>query len=67
MITARWRIPFPGSWTEDGTFHAYNETDRQLCHPTLHLVASYREPNEGSRFCPDCMKLAWNYIGETSE
>lgn len=36
-------------------FHAYDMNDNAACRPSLGLVASCEEPNEGSEFCEDCM------------
>lgn len=38
-------------------FHAYDSSDDVACHPAYGLAASCEEPNEGSRFCPECMSI----------
>ena len=55
-----WRLALNhGFWDVDGkpTFHAHDENDRAACDRGYGLVESVEEPNEGSHFCPDCLRV----------
>jgi hypothetical protein len=39
------------------TFHAYDVNDNAACVPSIGLMESKDEPNEGSKFCETCMDI----------
>lgn len=49
----------PSSNRRDGVryFHAHDVNDNAACEPSLGLMASDKEPSEGSPFCPDCIEF----------
>lgn len=58
-----------GGWTfrtdvdaGERLFHAYDDSDHALCEPMMGLGASAEPPNEGSRFCPDCMTVVLGQV-----
>ena len=64
MIGWDWRKALNGGWMHDSDrrddvayFHAYHAENTSACEPSLGLIASCEEPNEGSSFCPDCMDV----------
>lgn len=52
-----WRIGDRISPIGSDRFHAYDGDDSMACRPSCGLVATVKEPDEGSDLCPECMGI----------
>lgn len=52
-----WRIGDPISPIASDRFHAYDGDDHSACKPSIGLMASVMEADEGSDLCRDCMVI----------